>query len=138
MQDQFVRRPLVVQAFQMTAERRTVNVDWPEWLDEIWGYNPLERRPTLWYNKQIDLMQLSVDEQITIVGVDAWIIKYSGGLSVLDDEYFRRLYDRAPDGHVEIAEEPARWSDESLCWRIRAVEDEEGGYSHADIDALRG
>ena len=147
MQGQFVRRPFVVQAFQMTAERRTVNVDWPEWLDEIWGYHPLERRPTLWYNKQIDLMQLAVDEGVVLVGDDAWIIKYPGGFVVMDDEDFRQAYDEMPEEvvkRVEIIDAPVRLSNRAapwrnlFCWRIRAVEDEEGGYSHADIDALRG
>lgn len=31
------KRPVVVEAFQMTRERRVNNVDWPEWLNRAWN-----------------------------------------------------------------------------------------------------
>lgn len=30
------KRPVVIQAFQMTRERRQDNSEWPEWLHEAW------------------------------------------------------------------------------------------------------
>lgn len=33
----FRKRPVVVEAFQMTKERRMDNTDWPAWLGEAWN-----------------------------------------------------------------------------------------------------
>ena len=31
------KKPVVIEAFQMTKERRESNVNWPEWLKAAWG-----------------------------------------------------------------------------------------------------
>lgn len=36
----FRKRPLVVEAFQMTRERREDNADWPDWLHRAWNREP--------------------------------------------------------------------------------------------------
>ena len=36
MELKFRKKPLVIEAFQMTEERRTNNADWPNWLHEAW------------------------------------------------------------------------------------------------------
>ena len=33
----FRKKPVVVEAFQMTEERRKDNTDWPEWLNQAWN-----------------------------------------------------------------------------------------------------
>lgn len=33
----FRKKPVVIEAFQMTAQRRVSNVDWPQWLHEAWN-----------------------------------------------------------------------------------------------------
>ena len=33
----FRKKPVVIEAFQMTEERRSNNVDWPEWLHQAWN-----------------------------------------------------------------------------------------------------
>ena len=30
------KKPVVIEAFQMTRERRQNNIDWPHWLNEAW------------------------------------------------------------------------------------------------------
>lgn len=42
MNDQFRRRPIVVQAFQMTEARRQDNSEWPNWLNWAWNMPPGE------------------------------------------------------------------------------------------------
>jgi len=32
----FCKKPVVVEAFQMTKERRLSNIDWPQWLHAAW------------------------------------------------------------------------------------------------------
>ena len=34
------KKPIVVEAFQMTIERRWDNSEWPEWLNQAWQKNP--------------------------------------------------------------------------------------------------
>ena len=34
--NKFRKKPVVIEAFQMTPERRVSNVDWPEWMNEAW------------------------------------------------------------------------------------------------------
>jgi hypothetical protein len=33
----FRKKPVVIEAFQMTLERRMDNAEWPEWLNEAWN-----------------------------------------------------------------------------------------------------
>ncbi len=33
----FRKRPIVIEAFQMTEERRDSNAEWPEWLHRAWN-----------------------------------------------------------------------------------------------------
>jgi len=32
----FIKKPVAIEAFQMTKERREINVEWPEWLHKAW------------------------------------------------------------------------------------------------------
>ena len=36
------KKPIVIEAFQMTEARRINNVDWPNWLHEAWNKEPGE------------------------------------------------------------------------------------------------
>ena len=37
MNHSYRKKPVVIQAFQMTKERRSDNKDWPEWLNVAWN-----------------------------------------------------------------------------------------------------
>ncbi len=37
---QYRKKPVVIEAFQMTRERRADNSDWPEWLNRAWNDDP--------------------------------------------------------------------------------------------------
>lgn len=38
----FRKKPVVIEAFQMTKERRMDNRDWPEWLNRAWNLDVRE------------------------------------------------------------------------------------------------
>lgn len=40
--NKFVKRPVIIEAFQMTLERRWNNSDWPMWLMVAWQKEPGE------------------------------------------------------------------------------------------------
>jgi hypothetical protein len=44
----FKKKPVVIEAFQMTKERRWDNQDWPEWLHAAWNKDPGEN--AMWPN----------------------------------------------------------------------------------------
>lgn len=37
MDNIYRKKPVLVEAFQMTPERRTNNIDWPEWMNRAWN-----------------------------------------------------------------------------------------------------
>ena len=39
---EYRKKPIVIEAFQMTIERRWNNFEWPEWLHEAWNGDPSE------------------------------------------------------------------------------------------------
>lgn len=43
MNYEFRKKPIIIQAFQMTEERRNDNCDWPEWLNYAWNKNEGEQ-----------------------------------------------------------------------------------------------
>lgn len=42
MNHKYRKKPVVIEAFQMTLERRNDNRDWPEWLNRAWNMEPGE------------------------------------------------------------------------------------------------
>ncbi|GAB7024740.1 hypothetical protein [Salidesulfovibrio brasiliensis] len=40
--NQYRKKPIIVEAFQMTKERRHDNSEWPEWLHKAWVSKPHE------------------------------------------------------------------------------------------------
>ena len=38
----FKKKPIIIEAFQMTKERRWDNQDWPEWLGQAWQIDGLQ------------------------------------------------------------------------------------------------
>jgi len=38
----FRKKPVIIEAFQMTLERRWDNSDWPQWLHKAWQREPSE------------------------------------------------------------------------------------------------
>ncbi len=42
MNYRYVKKPVIVEAFQMTQERRQNNSEWPQWLHRAWNKEPGE------------------------------------------------------------------------------------------------
>ena len=38
----FRKKPVVIEAFQMTEARKSDNSEWPAWLNEAWNRDPLD------------------------------------------------------------------------------------------------
>lgn len=72
MATKFRKKPIVIEAFQMTVERRADNSDWPAWLHEAWN-TPMEQ-PGAFYPLATSLC-ISTLEGSHVVSVGDWIIR---------------------------------------------------------------
>ena len=82
MNYKFRKKPIIIEAFQMTKERRWSNEDWPDWLNMAWQKRPGEN--AMWANPDFpnDPDNYSPAELVcgTLEGVhkidwDDWIIQ---------------------------------------------------------------
>jgi len=76
---QYRKKPVVIEAFQMTRERRADNSEWPEWLHKAWqldhsylGSLSCEDYPN---SDGMDRLQIRTLEGIHAVTCGDWIIR---------------------------------------------------------------
>lgn len=73
------KKPVIIEAFQMTRDRRKNNVDWPSWLHKAW--NEDHSSPGAVYpidypaSDGTDLLQITTLEGVMTVNFDDYIIK---------------------------------------------------------------
>ena len=73
----FRKKPIVIEAFQMTREHREDNSEWPNWLHEAWQFArgtvgslyPTQREPD---DRNLAISTL---EGVLIVSLGDWIIR---------------------------------------------------------------
>lgn len=92
--NRYRKKPVEVDAFQMTFERRWDNSDWPEWLDRAWyrwermgGLRPGPDIPVGRNHPLNNILILETLEGPVQVRVNDWIVKGIEG----------ELYSRKPD-----------------------------------------
>ena len=78
MNYRFRKKPIVIEAFQMTKERRASNFDWPNWLHQAWQKDPSEG--SVWAEDYpnsdgTDRLCIGTLEGVYIVSWDDWIIQ---------------------------------------------------------------
>ena len=93
----FRKKPVVIQAFQMTEERRMDNSEWPEWLNEAWNKTEGENGALFRQNMDAplpDLLCIQTLEGIHLVNFDDWIIQgVHGELYPCKPEIFAATYE---------------------------------------------
>ena len=104
----FRKRPVVIEAFQMTQQRRLDNSEWPEWLDRAWnetwpkpGAVSCEDYP---HSQGTDRLVISTLEGPLTVGWDDWIIQgVKGELYPCKPDIFAATYEPVVEDsrHVE-------------------------------------
>ena len=97
----FRKKPVVIEAFQMTRERRLDNSEWPEWLNAAWNKN--EGEPGALFRKDMatplpDLLCIWTLEGVHLVDWDDWIIRgVKGELYPCKPDIFAATYEPAGD-----------------------------------------
>lgn len=94
----YIRRPIIVEAFQMTRERRGDNSEWPQWLHVAWNKSKWETGylgPVDYPNSDgTDMLKIKTPEGDVIVEWDDFIVKgIKGELRPLNPNIFNAQYD---------------------------------------------
>lgn len=93
------RKPILVEAFQMTIENRHDNSKWPEWLHEAWNKRPSEIGSlyVLYPEGPTDLLAIYTPGGGKFVNCNDWIIKdQEGKIYPCDPSIFRKIYEAVP------------------------------------------
>lgn len=96
----FRKKPVVIEAFQLTFGRMQSNVDWPQWLHEAWNKEETSpgsfyRQVTGWHSVQFLINTL---EGIHAVSENDWIIKgIAGELYPCKPEIFKATYEQVAE-----------------------------------------
>ena len=99
------KKPVEIEAFQMTLERRWDNSEWPNWLNEAWNREPSEG--AVWIDgddPKRERLVCGTLEGVHRIDWDDWIIRGVKG----------ELYPCKPD-IFEATYEPAQCEKEARC-----------------------
>jgi hypothetical protein len=101
MNHQYRKKPIVIEAFQMTQERRRDNRDWPDWLNRAWNLGseevgslgPMDNR---WSDGELIIRTL---EGPLIISWGDWIIRgIKGELYPCKPDIFAATYEPIEPG----------------------------------------
>jgi hypothetical protein len=99
MSNLYRKKPVVIEAFQMTRERRADNKDWPIWLHDAWNKEWMEDGAVFGENRPdsdgTDALCVQTLEGVMRVGWGDYIIKgIKGELYPCKEDIFLGSYDR--------------------------------------------
>ena len=91
------KKPVVIEAFQMTKERRQDNSGWPDWLNQAWQKGITEPSSLNCHadSDGTDPLFISTLEGIMKVNWGDWIIQgIDGGLYSCKPDKFEKTYEK--------------------------------------------
>ena len=105
----YQRKPVVIEAFQMTLGRRWNNADWPEWLHRAWNMAPGEGALYIDADdSRGERLVVGTLQGVYRVSWGDWIIQgVKGALYACKPDIFEATYERVgePDEIIEIDED---------------------------------
>lgn len=94
--NKYRKKPVVIEAFQMTQERRTDNSEWPSWMHEAWNlerHEPGSLHPTIHLTGDGTLSITTLEGEHHVSWGD-WIIRgVQGELYPCKPDIFQATYD---------------------------------------------
>lgn len=98
----FRKKPVVIEAFQITRETRQDNSRWPHWLNEAWNRGTSEINsvyPEAYGDNDSKLVIRTVNGPVTVQWGE-WIIQgVNGELYPCAADVFAKTYEPAEDAH---------------------------------------
>lgn len=94
----FRKKPVVIEAFQMTKARRQDNSEWPEWLNRAWN-NKHPQEGSVWCkdyptSNGTDQLCIGTLEGVYVVGWDDYIIQgIKGEIYACKPDIFEMTYE---------------------------------------------
>lgn len=93
------KKPVEIEAFQITKERRQNNLEWPEWLNRAWQKDMHEEGavyPERYPNSNgKDRLKIKTLEGVHLVQFEDWIIQgVNGELYPCKPDIFEKTYDK--------------------------------------------
>ena len=98
----FRKRPVIIEAFQMTKARRHDNAEWPEWLNRAWNMGHMQEG-AVWckdYPNSDGTDQLCIGtlEGVYVVSWGDWIIQgIKGEIYSCKPDIFEATYEEVKD-----------------------------------------
>ena len=96
MNYKFRKKPVIVEAFQMTVPRRWNNIDWPAWLNAAWGL-PHFREGALYIDPDHEekaRLVIRTLEGVQRIAWNDWIIRgIKGELYACKPDIFEATYE---------------------------------------------
>lgn len=94
MDYRYCKRPVTIEAFQMTKERRWSNSEWPDWLHEAWQKDQSEPN-SFWCDKEFpEELFITTLERAHSVSYYDWIIQgVNGELYPCKPDIFELTYE---------------------------------------------
>jgi len=94
------KKPVVIEAFQMTKERRWDNLDWPNWLNKAWQKTK-GAEGSMWIDvadpKEEKLVCATL-EGVARIDWDDWIIRSAEGeICPCEPSIFEATYEKVED-----------------------------------------
>ena len=93
------KKPVVIEAYQMTIYRRQNNFDWPNWLHEAWNKEVTQIGslfPSDWPNSDgKDELKINTLEGVMRVSFNDWIIRgVNGEIYPCKPDIFEKTYEK--------------------------------------------
>ena len=93
----FMKKPIVIEAFQMTQERRYDNSEWPVWLNRAWNKDREDAGAMFCVDGGVELYIQTLEGQHAVQW-DDWIIQgIQGELYPCKPDIFEASYLKVPD-----------------------------------------
>jgi len=97
----YMKKPIVIEAFQMTKERRKDNSEWPDWMNRAWNFPATEEgslHPSEYPNSDgTDELEITTLEGNHRVSWNDWIIQgIRGELYSCKPDIFEETYSAMP------------------------------------------
>lgn len=102
MDHKYRKKPVIIEAFQMTKKRRQDKSEWPDWLREAWNKPPSSEGAVWaeWYLQSdgTDRIRIRTLEGGYVVSWNDWIIKgVQGELYPCKPDIFEQTYEKYMD-----------------------------------------
>lgn len=90
----YKKKPIVIEAFQMTKERRWDNKDWPNWLNQAWNKEHDEEGAMWCVGDNKENLMIRTLEGVFGIAWDDWIIQgVNGEIYPCKPDIFEKTYE---------------------------------------------